>query len=515
MILIILSLIPILWLLISLGFFKMAAHKACPVGLLLSLSFAVLFWQMDITMALKSALEGVVFALFPISWVIVAAFFAYNISQHTGAINQIKEVLLHYSEDRRLQALLIAWGFGSFMESVAGFGTAVAVPAALLIALGFEPFRAAIICLIANTVAVAFGVIGIPLTTLALITDLPVMNLSLAVVLQLTPFVIIVPLLVIYAVTGSLTAFHGIWRIAIAAGISFGLTQFVVARSVGPELPAVAASLVSSATIILLTKTFPPVVNWRFHQETPSRKNGNTLLISSPISYSNQLIAWMPYLLLLIFVVGSSKLFPGVNNQLSSIRSVWPIYDGPGGKPLTVDWLLTPGTLVLLSALIGGRIQGASRKDLTKIFGATLWQLRKTMITVVTIVSMAKVLGYSGMVNTLAFALATGSGTFYPAFAPVIGALGTFITGSDTSANILFGLLQKQTAIQLGLDPEWIAAANTSGACIGKLISPQSIAIAATATGLGGKEGVLLAVTFRYASLLLLGLGLLVYGFAY
>ncbi len=205
---------------------------------------------------------------------------------------------------------------------------------------------------------------------------------------------------------------------------------------------------------------------------------------------------------------------PGVNNQLA-VSKCWPIYDGPGGKPLTVDWLLTPGTLVLLSALIGGRIQGASRKDLTKIFGATLWQLRKTIITVVTIVSMAKVLGYSGMINTLAFALATGSGTFYPAFAPVIGALGTFITGSDTSANILFGLLQKQTAIQLGLDPEWIAAANTSGACIGKLISPQSIAIAATATGLGGKEGILLAVTFRYASLLLFGLGLLVYGFAY
>jgi len=514
-ILIILSLIPILWLLISLGFYKMAAHKACPIGLLLSLSIAVFFWPMSSMMAFKAALEGFVFALFPIIWVIVAAFFAYNISQHTGAIQHIKEMMMDFSEDRRIQALLIAWGFGSFMESIAGFGTAVAVPAALLITLGFDPFRAATVCLIANTVAVAFGVIGIPITTLALITDLPVKNLSIDVVLQLTPFAIIIPLLVVYSVTKCATAFRGIWYISLAAGATFGITQFAVASAVGPELPAVAASLVSSATIIILTKVSPPTISWRFPQEDNLLKNNRHISTTSSIPKINQLIAWMPYILLLIFVIGSSKLFPVINGRLGMIKSILPIYDGVGGKPLTVEWLLTPGTLVLLSALIGGHIQGASAKDLTKIFGATLWQLRKTMITVVTIVSMAKVLGYSGMINTLAIALATGTGTFYPAFAPVIGAIGTFITGSDTSANILFGLLQKQTALQLGLKPEWIAAANTSGACIGKLISPQSIAIAATATGLSGKEGDLLSLTFRYAALLLVGMGLLVYCFAF
>ncbi len=304
MILIILSLIPILWLLISLGFFKMAAHKACPVGLLLSLSFAVLFWQMDIVMALKSALEGVVFALFPISWVIVAAFFAYNISQHTGAINQIKEVLLHILKTVGFRPYISpgVWQFYGIRGRIWHGGGCTGRFANCIGIRAVSGRHHLSDCQHGRS---SFWRNWNSLTTLALITDLPVMNLSLAVVLQLTPFVIIVPLLVIYAVTGSLTSFHGIWRIAIAAGISFGLTQFVVARSVGPELPAVAASLVSSATIILLTQTFPPVVNWRFYQRPRTGKRQHQLISSrSLLQPVNRLDALS---LLLIFVVGSSK----------------------------------------------------------------------------------------------------------------------------------------------------------------------------------------------------------------
>jgi lactate permease len=512
----VLALTPILWLLISLGALKIPAHRAAPIGLLLSLLIAVASWKMSWGLVLSAALEGMLFSLVPILWVIVAAFFNYNLSQHTGAIDHIKDLLFHCSADRRIQALVIAWGFGSFMESVAGFGTAVAVPAALLIALGFDPFRAAIVCLIANTVAVAFGVVGIPVTTLEKITDLPTSALSLDIGLQLTPFVFLVPLLVVYATTGTLAALRGVWLTTLLAGASFGLVQFAVAQYVGPELPAIVASLTSSAVILLAVKLSPPAQLWRFPAEpTDSTRSARGEKSSHGIASRAQLVAWLPYILLLCLVLTTSRLFPAVHEPLHRFRTSWLIFSGNGGKPLVFDWLLTPGTLVFIAAIIAGLVQGASMRSLVNLLVQTLRQLQKTIITVISIVSMAKVLGYSGMVASVAITLADATGCFYPAFAPLIGALGTFITGSDTSSNILFGLLQKQTALQLGISPVWIAAANTSGACIGKLISPQSISIAATATGLLGKEGDLLSVTFRYALCFLVGLGFLTFVFTY
>ena len=231
--------------------------------------------------------------------------------------------------------------------------------------------------------------------------------------------------------------------------------------------------------------------------------------MENKVDLRSQFIAWLPYLLLLCFVLRTSRIFPAMNESLRNLRTECLIYDGPGGKPLSFEWFLTPGTLVFVAAVFAGFVQGASLKDLIKLAGVTVLQLQKTIITVISIVSMAKVLAYSGMIGSVAVTLAETTGALYPAVSPLIGALGTFITGSDTSSNILFGLLQKQTAERLGISPVWIAAANTSGACIGKLISPQSISIAATAAGLPGKEGDLLSVTFRYACFFLLGLGAL------
>jgi len=506
MLLTFLALAPILWLLVSLGVLKLPAHKACPIGLLSSVVIAVWSWNMDALLAGKAALEGALFALLPILWVIIAAFFSYNLSLHTGAIDQIKNLLLHCSSDRRIQALIIAWGFGSFMEAVAGFGTAVAVPAALLIALGFDPFRAAVICLIANTVAVAFGVIGIPVTTLANITDLPLPALSFDIGVQLTPFVFLVPLFIVYTVTGSFRGLRGVWLVTLFAGASFGLVQFFVAQYIGPELPAIAASLASSVAILLVARLSPPAKTWSFPND-PIISRESSPTPTKKINVRSQFIAWLPYLLLLCLVLGTSRIFPAMNESLRILRTECLIYDGPGGKPLSFEWFLTPGTLVFITAVLAGFVQGASAKDLIKLAGVTVLQLQKTFVTVISIVSMAKVLGYSGMIGSVAVTLAEATGAMYPAFSPVIGALGTFITGSDTSSNILFGLLQKQTAEQLGISSVWIAAANTSGACIGKLISPQSISIAAAAAGLPGKEGDLLSVTFRYACFFLLGLG--------
>lgn len=504
--------IPMLWLVISLGLLKMPAYKACGIGLVLSLFIAVNAWKMDCLLAVKAAMEGVVFAFFPIIWVIIAAFFAYNVSLSTGAMERMKRLMAGISGDRRIQALIIAWGFGGFLESVAGFGTAVAVPASILIALGFEPFLAAVTCLLANTIAVAFGVVGIPITTLAQITEIPVMMLSRDIVFQLTPFVFAIPLLIVFTITRQLNGIKGIWLITFVAGISFGISQMVIALYVGPELPAIIGSLVSFGAMVLCVKLFPPSQEWKFPHEYTETILENQV---EAIRLKDQLVAWSPYVLLLVFVLGSSNLFPAIHSWLGQVRSAFYIYNGVGGKPLYIDWILTPGTLVLLSAIIGGLIQKASARQLIQVFGETINQLRKTSVSIISIVSMAKVLGYSGMIGSLAVTLASTTGSYYSIFAPMIGVLGTFITGSDTSANILFGLLQKQTAIQLGMNPVWVAAANTSGACVGKLISPQNIVIAATASGLSGKEGELLAATFKYVVALLIGLSLIVCLFAF
>lgn len=504
--------LPIAWLLVSLGFLKMPAYKACLIGLAISAIEAISLWKMDYVLMVKAALEGSVFALLPIIWVIVAAFFTYNISLHTGAITHIKQFMSSLSGDRRIQALLIAWGFGGFLEAVAGFGTAVAVPAALLIALGFEPFLAAVVCIFANTAAVAFGVVGIPVNTLAQITGLPILPVSMAIVWQLAPFGVLVPLLIVITITKSLKGLQGVWLTTLVSGISFGLAQFVVAKYVGPELPAIIGSIFAFLATVLSAKVFPPLKDWKFPRE---REAAASFAKTQAVSVKEQIVAWMPYILLLIFVLLTSKLVPILNKAVGEVTSAWLIYDGAGGKPLNMQWFLTPGTLVLISAILGGLIQGASLVQLLKLYAETVYQLRKTTITIMSIVSMAKVLGYSGMIGSIAVTLAGATGHFYPLVAPAIGALGTFMTGSDTSSNILFGQLQKQTALQLGINPVWIAAANASGACIGKLISPQSIAIAAIATGLTGKEGELLTVTVKYAIGFLLALGGLTYAFAF
>ncbi|MDU4959134.1 MAG: L-lactate permease [Sporomusaceae bacterium] len=505
---VILALIPIVWLFISLGLLRMAAFKACPVGLALSLLIAVTAWEMPAALAVRAALEGAVLALMPILWVIIAAFFTFNVSVRTGAMERIKVQLSSLSGDRRVQVLLIAWGFGGFLESVAGFGTAVAIPAAILISLGFEPFFAALLCLIANTVAVAFGVIGIPVITLAKITDLPVMPLTQDVVWQLTPFALLIPFLLVATVTRSWRGLNGVWIITLSAGVGFSVAQFLVARFIGPDLPAVAGSLASCLAILASVKALPPAAEWRFPGEaaTPAR-----VARFSPVK---QLQAWSPYLLLLLLVLGTSTLNPAVNGPLSQVKTLLLLYNGPGGKPLAIDWILTPGTLIMAAAVSGGLLQGASCRALAAVLLDTVRQLQKTMAAVLAIVAMAKVLAYSGMVAAVAVALAAATGPYYPLFAPAIGALGTFLTGSDTSSNVLFGSLQKETALRIGADPSWIAAANTSGACAGKLISPQSIAIAASATGLTGREGELLKATFKYAIGFSLALGLLTFFFA-
>ncbi|MDR2162087.1 MAG: L-lactate permease [Desulfovibrio sp.] len=486
--------VPLAWLFLGLAVLRLKALAVCPLGLFLSLFLACQVWGFEPRLALEAVLDGTVFALIPILWIIVAAFFAYNLSLHTGAALQIKSLLAGISPDPRIQALVIAWGLGGFMEAVAGFGTAVIIPTALLLSLGFSPVLAAVVSLLANTVSVAFGVVGIPVHTLAWITDLDVFALARSVILQLGLLTLIVPFCVVLCVTRSLSGLREVWLPTLAAGLSFALAQFLVVQVMGPELAAVAGSICSTLCVVLALRLFPIKTLWSFDglPRTPA-DSGNSILLRP------QLQAWSPYILLFLMVLFSSKLVPPVHLFLGQFSSSLALYSGSGGKPLIIPWLTTPGTLALTGAILGGLWQGARPSAMFRIYCATLRRLAASGITIISLVSMAKVLSYSGMMRQLADDLALIAGSAYPALAPFLGALGSFITGSDTSANILFGALQKQAALLLHLDPVWIAAANASGACIGKLLSPQNIALAAVAAGLAGQEGRLLRVSAAFA----------------
>lgn len=505
-----LAFIPLLWLLVSLGIMKMPAYKACIIGLVLSFVIAIVGWGMPFILSIRAALEGVVLALWPIIWVILAAIFTYNVTLKTGAMETIKGFMGSLSGDRRIQALIIAWGFGGFLEAAAGFGTAVAIPASILIGLGFNPFFAAVICLIANTVPVAFGAVGIPITTLAKVADVDVMQLTYYTALQLTPFVMVVPLALVLILTKSMSGLKGVVSTALVAGVSFAIPQLLVAKFIGPELTAIVGSIVSMFCTAMWARISPPKEDWKF----PFEDKDATVPQKTAVSLTDQMIAWSPYVLLFVLILGTSKFFPAINSTLGQVKSMLFIYNGPEGKPMGVDWLITPGTLIMIAAVVGGLVQGASITALVETFGRTVVQLQKTILTIVAIVSMAKVMGYSGMIAAIALALAKVTGPFYPVIAPAIGALGTFVTGSDTSANVLFGALQKQTALAIGADPTWVTASNTTGATAGKMISPQSIAVACSATGQEGQEGAILAVTIKYCIVYVIVVGVMVYAFA-
>lgn len=505
-----LAFIPLLWLLVSLGIMKMPAYKACIIGLVLSFVIAIVGWGMPFILSIRAALEGVVLALWPIIWVILAAIFTYNVTLKTGAMETIKGFMGSLSGDRRIQALIIAWGFGGFLEAAAGFGTAVAIPASILIGLGFNPFFAAVICLIANIVPVAFGAVGIPITTLAKVADVDVMQLTYYTALQLTPFVMVVPLALVLILTKSMSGLKGVVSTALVAGVSFAIPQLLVAKFIGPELTAIVGSIVSMFCTAMWARISPPKEDWKF----PFEDKAAAAPQKNAVSLTDQMIAWSPYVLLFVLILGTSKFFPAINSTLGQVKSMLFIYNGPEGKPMGVDWLITPGTLIMIAAVVGGLVQGASITALVETFGRTVVQLQKTILTIVAIVSMAKVMGYSGMIAAIALALAKVTGPFYPVIAPAIGALGTFVTGSDTSANVLFGALQKQTALAIGADPTWVTASNTTGATAGKMISPQSIAVACSATGQEGQEGAILAVTIKYCIVYVIVVGVMVYAFA-
>lgn len=492
----ILSLIPILWLIVALGVLKMPGHKACPIALILTLLLALIGFQMPMVSALTATLEGAATAIWPIILVIIAAVFTYNLSIYTKSMEKIKNMLSTVTTDKRILVLILAWGFGGFLEAIAGFGTAVAIPASIMAALGFEPVFAAIICLIANTTPTAFGAIGLPVTTLAKVANINVGPLTYAVSAQLFLLIVIVPFALVMITGKSVKAIKGVVGITLISGLGFGLPQLLAAKYLGAELPAIIGSIISMALTIIVAKVF--------YKKTAVKSE-------NPISTKEVILAWLPFILVFLFIMCTSSLFPSINKPLSKIATTIDIYQGAGGKPTTFNWIATPGTLIIIATFIGGLIQGAKFSEILSVLGKTIKQMSKTVVTIISIIALAKVMSYSGMIKSIAAVLVAVTGSYYPLIAPLIGALGTFVTGSDTSSNVLFGGLQVEVSKSLQMSPYWLAASNTCGATAGKMISPQSIAVATAATGLAGAEGKILGSTIKFCIVYVIILGLIAY----
>lgn len=492
--------IPLVWLLIGLIGLKLSAVKTGLIGLGLTVGIAVCFFDHLPLHALEAAAEGSLLAIWPILWAIIGGIFSYNVGVATGHIEKIKAMLSGISADRRIQVLILAWAFSGFLEGATGYGTAVAIPASILMALGFEPLFAAVICLLGNTAPTAFGSIGIPLITLAKVTDEAVPIIAKNVEIQLLPFIILLPVAMVWLTAQKGQGLKGVWGVTFVAGLSYAVIHYVTAIYLGPEMPSLLGGIVSLIAIIA----------WLNLRARTRKRTDGTSPITPKYKLTDAAVSWSPYLLLFIFITFTSTLFPGINAFLAKAQSRLMLYHGPGGKEVVISWILSPGTFIVVAAVTGGLIQGASWRQLGAIFGKTIRQLSKTLLTVCSIVMISKIMGYSGMIGQLAYGLAKVTGMFYPVIAPLLGALGSFLTGSDTSSNILFGQLQKQTALQLRLNSQWIIAANNSGATAGKLISPQNVAIAAAVTGLTGREGDILRKTFRYCLIYGILLGLFV-----
>lgn len=492
----VLALLPIIWLMVSLGVLKIPGYKAIPVALVITIVLAVLVWKVSVPHALGATLEGFAMGLWPIMIVIIAAVFTYNLTLHTGGMETIKKMMTGITTDKRILVLILAWGFGGFLEAIAGFGTAVAIPASIMVALGFEPIFAAVICLMANTTPTAFGAIGLPVSTLANVTGIDVAPLSYTVSLQLFVLIVVVPIALVMITGKSVKAIKGVLGISLISGLSFALPQIFIAKYLGAELPAILGSVVSMGVTILWAKMF--------HKDKAKED-------AEKVSLKEGIMAWLPFILVFTFILVTSPLIPAINGPLSSIKTSVHLYTGEGGKAYTFQWLSAPGTLIIIATYIAGFIQRLSFGEITKVLGQTIKQMSKSFITILAIVALAKVMQYSGMIKSIAVVLVAVTGPFYPIISPIIGALGTFVTGSDTSANVLFGGLQVEAANGLGLSPYWLAAANTVGATAGKMISPQSIAVATAATGLSGKEGTILNTTLKFCLVYVIILGIIVF----
>ena len=510
---------PIFILLLLLAALRRPAWMAAIAGLATASIVALFAYGMPVQHWFGAVTYGAAFGLFPIGWIVFAAILLYNITVETGKFEIVKSSIGNLTGDRRLQALLIAFAFGAFIEGAAGFGTPVAVAAAMLAGLGFSPFYAAAICLLANTAPVAFGSIGIPLTTLAGITSLPLDRLSGGVGRICAPVSLFVPAYLVL-VMGGWRALKGVLPAAAVCGGVFAITQFAVSNFIGPELTDILASLGAIAALVLLFRVWKPRDSFEF--------KGNTAAAPPRPHVAGDWIAWAPYALLVIFVLlwGYKPVQAALNK--ATIAFPWPglhnlILRMPPAvaKPSPYDatyrfnWLSASGTSCFFAAVCSALVLRMSPGRFLRVLGRTARQLLVAEFTIAAVLALAYLMNYSGATATLGIAFAA-TGAMFPFFSALLGWLGVFLTGSDTSANALFGNLQVVTANSLHMNPVLMAGSNSAGGVMGKMISLTSIAVAAAATGLkGGEESRLFRFTLKHSIFLASVIGGIVVVYAY
>ncbi len=539
-----LAAVPVVVLLGTLAFLHMKAHWAAILGLLSALLIAILVFGMPAQMALSSAWLGALFGLLPIGWIVLNIIFLYQLTKEKGYFQVLQDSIANVSEDRRLQLLLIAFAFGAFFEGAAGFGTPVAVTGAILIGLGFSPLAASGLSLIANTAPVAYGALGTPIITLAKVTGLDEMALSAMVGRQLPFFSLLVPFWLVWAFSGW-KGVKGIWPAILVTGVTFAIPQYLISNFHGPMLVDVGAALISMACLTLFLRTWKPKEIWRTTALKGHELDGGEAEASSGFQrHETSLVikAWIPWLILTVFVFawgfqGTKDFLDGktvqqvtVDGQTKpkvtyaatrveipiaalheKVEKVPPVVAKPvkEAAKYNFNWLSATGSGIFLAAILAGLFMGYSPFALLRKYWDTIVLVRFSLITIAAMLALGFVTRYSGTDATLGLAFAY-TGALYPFFGTMLGWLGVALTGSDTASNVLFGGLQRITAEQLGLSPVLMAAANSSGGVMGKMIDAQSIVVASTATRWYGHEGTILRYVFWHSIVLAALVGVVV-----
>jgi lactate permease len=527
------AMIPLVTLFVLLGGLRWKAHWAALSALLAALLVAIIVYGMPVGMALSSAVEGAAFGIFPIMWIVWNAIWIYNMTERTGHFAVLRRSFERISDDERIQAIIIAFSFGALLEALAGFGTPVAITASMLVGLGVKPIKAASVALVANTAPVAFGAIAIPIITLAGLTELPKDDLG-AMVGRQTPFLaLIVPLILVGMVDG-MRGVRQTWPAALVGGAAFAVGQFACSNYLSVELTDIVASLLSVGALVLFLRVWQPSEPLRaegtgftrpamaggaaadpaFEAEARRREGGPNHRDSA----REQLIAYSPYIIIIaIFAIAQWNPIKTWLADNGVISFEWPAIDvkNPAGEEPTAatynfNWLPAAGTLLLLAGLLTMAVLRMSPGRALKIYGETLDQLKWATLTVATVLGLAYVMNLSGQTITIGQWIA-GAGSVLPFLSPIIGWLGVAVTGSDTSSNSLFGVLQTTAAKDAGFSQTLLAAANSSGGVMGKMVSPQNLAIGAAAVGLAGQEGDLFRRVIGWSLALLLVMCVLVY----
>jgi len=523
------AVLPLLTLFLLLGGLKLKAHVAAVAALGVAILVALIVYSMPIGQTLDSAVLGAAFGVFPIMWIVWTALWIYNMTDVTGYSAVLRRSFGRISDDQRVQAVIIAFSFGALLEALAGFGTPVAITAGMLIALGFQPIKAASVALVSNTAPVAFGAIAVPIVTLAEITGLPKDDLGAMVGRQTPLLALFVPLILVGMVDGT-RGIRAAWPAAVVGGLAFAVGQFACSNYVSVELTDIVASLLSVGAIVALLQVWQPAepIRGERFQRGPAIAGA---AVSNPAleaevrrkeddhhdTPAEVFRAYSPYLV--IIVVFSLAQFGPIKDALTNLGTEWT---WPGLNVTNADgdvvssttfkfgWAGAAGTLLLVSGVITMGLIRIGPGRALRVFGETLYKLRWATLTVVTVLSLAYVMNLSGQTITIGLWIA-GAGGILAFLSPIIGWLGVAVTGSDTSSNSLFGALQVSAAKEAGLDQTLLAAANSSGGVLGKMISPQNLAIGAAAVGLGGREGELFRQVLKWSLILLLVMCILVY----